>query len=105
MHKINDDLKYLIQSFDLCLNYLWLFPFTKKMLSDQFKYIYIMSEVNVARSHNRHQDRDCRVKGEAAVKLFISSFLMRFSQVPLCRYRFKVIFDDIISLLSGNIIE
>ena len=30
---------------------------------------------------------------------------MRFRQVPLCRYRFKVIFDDIIVLLSGNIIE
>ena len=30
---------------------------------------------------------------------------MRFSQAPLCRYRFKFIFDDIIFLLSGNIIE
>ena len=30
---------------------------------------------------------------------------MRFSQAPLCRCRFKVIFDDIIILLSGNIIE
>ena len=30
---------------------------------------------------------------------------MRFRQVPLCRYRFKVIFDDIIFLLSVNIIE
>ena len=30
---------------------------------------------------------------------------MRFSQAPLCRYRFNVIFDDIIFLLSGNIIE
>ena len=30
---------------------------------------------------------------------------MRYSQAPLCRYRFKVIFDDIIFLLSGNIIE
>ena len=30
---------------------------------------------------------------------------MRFSQVPLGRYRFKVIFDDIVFLLSGNIIE
>ena len=34
-----------------------------------------------------------------------TSFWMRFSQAPLCRYRFKVIFDDIIFLLSGNIIE
>ena len=30
---------------------------------------------------------------------------MRFSQAPLCRYRFKVIYDNIIFLLSGNIIE
>ena len=30
---------------------------------------------------------------------------MRFSQAPLCRYRFKFIFDGIIFLLSGNIIE
>ena len=30
---------------------------------------------------------------------------MRFSQAPLCRYRFKFIFDDIIFLLLGNIIE
>ena len=30
---------------------------------------------------------------------------MRFSQAPLCRYRFKFMFHDIIFLLSGNIIE
>ena len=36
---------------------------------------------------------------------FSTSFWMRFSQAPLCHYRFKVIFDDIIFLLSGNIIE
>ena len=36
---------------------------------------------------------------------FSTSFWMRFSQAPLCRCRFKVIFDDIIFLLSGNIIE
>ena len=36
---------------------------------------------------------------------FSTSFWMRFSQVPLCLYRFKVIYDDIIFLLSGNIIE
>ena len=30
---------------------------------------------------------------------------MRFRQVPLCRYRFKVIFVNIIFLLSGNILE
>ena len=36
---------------------------------------------------------------------FSTSFWMRFSQAPLCRYRFKFMFDDIIFLLSGNIIE
>ena len=36
---------------------------------------------------------------------FSTSFWMRSSQAPLCRYRFKVIFDNIIFLLSGNIIE
>ena len=36
---------------------------------------------------------------------FSTSFWMRFSQAPLCRYRFKFIFDDILFLLSGNIIE
>ena len=35
---------------------------------------------------------------------FSTSFWMRFSQAPLCRCRFKVIFDDIF-LLSGNNIE
>ena len=36
---------------------------------------------------------------------FSTSFWMRFSQAPLFRYHFKIIFDDIIFLLSGNIIE
>ena len=36
---------------------------------------------------------------------FSTTFWMRFRQAPLCRYRFKFIFDDIIFLLSGNIIE
>ena len=36
---------------------------------------------------------------------FSTSFWMRFSQAPLCRYRFKFIFDDIIFLLSGIILE
>ena len=38
-------------------------------------------------------------------QIFSTSFWMRFNQAPLCRYRFKFIFDDIIFLLSGNIIE
>ena len=36
---------------------------------------------------------------------FSTSFWKRSSQAPLCRYRFKFIFDDIIFLLSGNIIK
>ena len=32
-----------------------------------------------------------------------TSFWMWFSQAPLCRYRFKFIFEDIIFLLSGKI--
>ena len=36
---------------------------------------------------------------------FSTSFWMRFRQASLCRFRFKVIFDYIIFLLSGNIIE
>ena len=36
---------------------------------------------------------------------FFTSLWMWFSQAPLCRYRFKFIFDEIIVLLSGNIIE
>ena len=36
---------------------------------------------------------------------FSTSFWMRFSQAPLYRCRFKIISDDIIFLLSGNIIE
>ena len=45
------------------------------------------------------------LRREAVVKNFSTSFWLRFSQAPLCRYRFKFIFDDIIFLLSGNIIE
>ena len=45
------------------------------------------------------------IKERGGGQNFSTSFWMRFSQVPLCRYRFKVIYDDIIFLLSGNIIE
>ena len=45
------------------------------------------------------------VKERGGGQTFSTSFWMRFSQAPLCRYRFKVISDDIIFLLSGNIIE
>ena len=45
------------------------------------------------------------IKERGGGQNFSTSFWMRFCQAPLCRYRFKVIFDDIIVLLSGNIIE
>ena len=45
------------------------------------------------------------LKERGGGQTFSTSFWMRFSQAPLCRYRFKVIYDDIIFLLSGNIIE
>ena len=44
-------------------------------------------------------------KDRGGGQFFSTSFWMRFSQAPLCRYRFKVIFDNIIFLLSGNIME
>ena len=45
------------------------------------------------------------LKDRGGGQIFSTSFWMRFSQAPLCRYRFKVFFDNIIFLLSGNIIE
>ena len=45
------------------------------------------------------------VKDRGGGQNFSTSFWMRSSQAPLCRYRFKVIFDNIIFLLSGFIIE
>ena len=46
-----------------------------------------------------------RIKERGGGQNFSTSFWMRFSQAPLCRYWFKGIYDDIIFLLSGNIIE
>ena len=45
------------------------------------------------------------VKERGGGQNFSTSFWMWFSQAPLGRYRFKFIFEDIIFLLSGNIIE
>ena len=45
------------------------------------------------------------IKERGGGQIFSTSFWMRFSQALLCHYRFKFIFDDIIFLLSGNIIE
>ena len=45
------------------------------------------------------------LRREAVVKIFLPPFGYDFVSPPLCRYRLKVIFDDIIFLLSGNIIE
>ena len=39
---------YLIQSFDICSMDLWILPFTKEMLSDQFNYIFLTSKVKHA---------------------------------------------------------
>ena len=50
-------------------------------------------------------DKTFHFKERGGGQNFSTSFWMRFSQAPLCRYWFKVIFDDIIFLLSGNIIE
>ena len=45
------------------------------------------------------------IKERGGGQTFSTSFWIRFSQAPLCRCGFKVIFDDIIFLLSGNIID
>ena len=45
------------------------------------------------------------LRREAVVKPFLPPFWCDLVRPPLCRYRFKVIFNDIIFLLSGNIIE
>ena len=46
--KIYKDIKYLIQSLDLCFNDFWLFPFTKTTLLDQFNGIKMTPEVKLA---------------------------------------------------------
>ena len=56
-------------------------------------------------AYSRKEETYINVKERGGGQNFSTSFWMRFSQVPLCRRRFKVIFDDIIFLLSGNIIE
>ena len=43
--------------------------------------------------------------GQTFSIFYSKDFWMRLSQALLCLYRFKVIFDDIIFLHSGNIIE
>ena len=53
----------------------------------------------------KHKYKDSVLKERGGGQNFSTSFWMWFSQAPLCRYRFKFIFDDIIFLLSGNIIE
>ena len=45
------------------------------------------------------------IKERGGGQNFSTSFWMWFSQAPLCRFRFKFSFEDIIFLLSGNIIE
>ena len=63
------------------------------------------SNVNETRLQVQRLNRKFSSKERGGGQKFSTSFWMRFSQAPLCPYRFKFIFDDIIFLLSGNIIE
>ena len=56
------------------------------------------------KNSGRHP-RHLPIKERGGGQNFSTSFWMRFCQAPLCRCRFKFNFDDIIFLLSGNIIE
>ena len=60
--------------------------------------IHLLSKIN-------SRGKTLTFKERGGGQTFSTSFWMRFNQAPLCRCRFKVIFDDIIFLLSGNIIE
>ena len=53
--KIDNGLKYVIQSLGVCCNNLWLLPLTKNKLSDYFDDIKIIAEVLLASVQNRHQ--------------------------------------------------
>ena len=54
---------YLIQFLNGRFNDLWLFPFPKKTLSDQFNDMKMTVEVNLASALNRYQGRQlCCVK-------------------------------------------
>ena len=39
---------------------------------------------------------ESELKDRGGGQTFSTSFWMRFSQAPLCRYHFKIIFDDYI---------
>ena len=75
--------------------------------------LYKIGKKNASKVPSNLLKSDCEFEGLGKFKIkergggqnFSTSFWMRFRQAPLCRYRFKVIFDDIIFLLSGNIIE
>ena len=53
----------------------------------------------------KRENNECSFKERGGGQTFSTSFWMRFSQAPLCRYHFKITSHDIIFLLSDNIIE
>ena len=57
MHKINNDLRYLIQFLVARYNNLWLFPLPKLTLSNQFNDMKMAAEVKLVRASNMHQGR------------------------------------------------
>ena len=68
MHKINNDLMYLIQFLDARYDDLWLFPLPKKTLSYQFNNTKKDVEVKLVSAFNMHQGRQlCCVKREDLV--------------------------------------
>ena len=76
-----------------------------KILQRSLRYSFIFSPPNFVRNVFTECIINSSLKERGGGQNFSTSFWMRFSQAPLCRCRFKVIFDDIIFLLSGNIIE
>ena len=68
MKKINNELRYLIQFLDARYNDLWLFPLSKKTLSNQFDNTKMAAEVKLVSAFNMHQGRQlCCVKREDLV--------------------------------------
>ena len=68
MQKINNDLRYLIQFLDARYNDLWLFPFPKKTLCNQFNDMNMAAEIKLGCALNMHQGRQlCCIKREDLV--------------------------------------
>ena len=75
---IDNDLKYLIQSLDLCSNDFSFFLFTKTILLDQFHDIKMTSEVKLGSAKNIHQSRHlwC-VKRDHMIDLSVLMLVMK----------------------------